>query len=134
MAKLHTDREILQAIFDMYRADYPAKGDPWLPIDVRAVASRLGTEPELLFGRLHFDMGARFKKADPGNSKTLLASIFEVNVGDKHHAVNFPYLTATLAGMVEQHRRNQWSLWISIGAIVVAVGTALGKFLGVIVG
>ena len=65
MERLHTDREILRVIYDMYRASYPSEGDPYLPIDVPAVAAKLGTEPKLLFGRLHFDMGARFKYKDP---------------------------------------------------------------------
>ena len=105
----------------MYNADYPAKGDPLLPVDLHAIAARLGCDVHLLFGRLHFDMGTRLRHRDPRNPNVTLASVFEVAVGSQRNVVNFPYLTAMLALLEERRRRDLWTVWLSIAAIVVAV-------------
>lgn len=125
MTQLHSDRKILRCIYDMYVADYPGKGDPHVPVDLTAVAERLGMLPHLLFGRLHYDMGTRFRHRDPTNPGNTLASIFEVKVGGTRHAVNFPYLAAVLAQLEETYRRDAWTIGLSIAAIIVAVGSAL---------
>jgi hypothetical protein len=129
MARIHTDRQLLRCIFDMYAANYPSKGDPHVPIDVEAVAKRLRCSPQLLFGRLHFDMGTRLKHRDPSDPRKVLASVFEIQVGEKRHTVNFPYLAAVLADLDEKSRRNAWTLWLSIGAIVVAIASAVVQLL-----
>ena len=124
MARLHTDRQILRCVFDMYEPDYPAKGDPHVPIDLQAIANKLGCPPNLLFGRLHYDMGTRLKHRDPTKPNAILASVFELAAGDKRHVVNFPYLAGVLAQLEEQWRRDLWTLWLSTIAIVVAVASA----------
>ena len=118
--RLHTDREVLRCIFDMYEADYPSKGDPHLPVDLTVIAANLRCSPHLLFGRLHYDMGARLRHPDPTDPKKTIASIFESAVGDKRHFVNFPYLAAHLAQLDNEHRRSSWTRWLAIGAVVVA--------------
>jgi len=128
MAKLHTDREILRCIYDMYRTDYPEKGDPLIPIDLAAVAAKLGCTPHLLFGRLHYDMGTRLKHRSPNDPNLTLASVFEMKAGNQRHVVNFPYLAAVLAALQEQRRRDLWTVWLSVGAIVVAVGSAVLQY------
>ena len=124
MAKLHTDREILRCIFDMYAAQYPSSGDPYLPIDARAIAARLNCSPELLFGRLYHDMGNRLRYVD-GNTRTAL---FELKVGNQMHCVNFPYLAAVLAEKQSQYKREVWALALSIVAVIVAVASAAVQF------
>lgn len=123
--KLHTDREILRCVFDMYKADYPAKGDPLLPVDLNAIAQQLGCDAHLLFGRLHYDMGTRLRHRDPRDPNVTLASVFEVAAGSQRHVVNFPYLTAMLALQEEKRKRDLWSVWLSIAAIVVATGSVI---------
>lgn len=125
MAKLATDQAILRCIFDMYSADYPEKGDPLLPIDLHAVATRLGCDARLLFGRLYYDMGTRLRHRDPRDPNVTLASIFEPRAGEQRHVVNFPYLTAMLALLEEQRRRDLWTIGLSIAAIVVASVSAI---------
>jgi len=91
-----------------YQADYPATRDPLLPIDVRRVAERLRCSPELLFGRLHYDMGARLRHRNPCDANLTEASIFEVKAGDEMHCVNFPYLSSHLANLEhEEHRASR---------------------------
>ncbi|MDB5923921.1 MAG: hypothetical protein JWN13_2857 [Betaproteobacteria bacterium] len=84
--RLHTDREILRCIFDMYASKYPSDGDPWLPIDATAVAARLKYPPELVFGRLYNDMGHRFRYMEG----TVRTALFEMNAGTQRHCVNSP--------------------------------------------
>lgn len=57
MNKLRADRCVLQCIFDMYLVPGPknasgrGENDPYISIDVPAIASKLDCNPELLFGR-----------------------------------------------------------------------------------
>jgi hypothetical protein len=125
---LRTDRQILMALYLMYRADYPTKGDPWLPIDIPAVAERLRCEPRLLFGRLHYDMGTRYKHRSPNDANLILASVFEMAAGDKRHVINFPYVVALLAGMQSENRRNWAAVALSIFAVVVSVAGVWVQF------
>lgn len=129
MGKIRTDREILRCLYDMYHADYPGKGDPLVPVDIPTVAKRLGCTPELLFGRLYYDMGTRLRYRDPKDPRVTLASIFEPVAGSVRHVVNFPYLTAVLAGQEEQRRRDLWTTGLAVLAIVVAVGSAIVQWM-----
>lgn len=129
MAKLHTDREILRCFFDMYSAEYPAKGDPLVPVDINAVAKKLGCDPHLLFGRLHYDFGTRLRHRDPKDPNLTLASIFEVSAGNQRHVVNFPYLAAVLASLEEKRRHNLWTVWVATAALIVAIGSSIVQFI-----
>jgi hypothetical protein len=110
----------------MYEADYPGikdqrgrtENDPYVPIDLIKVASRLNCKSELLFGRLyyHLDQKYRYKK-DSGSSVPL----FDLEIGSKRHAIHFSYLAAILAGLENEHHRQAWSLRISIIALVLSV-------------
>jgi hypothetical protein len=55
--RIPTDAQMLRCIYDMYRAQYPSAGEIFVPIDLRAVAAKLGEPAELIYGRLYFDMG-----------------------------------------------------------------------------
>jgi hypothetical protein len=128
--RLKTDREILRALYDLYVADYPAKGDPFVEIDVHAVAKKLGCGPELLFGRLYYDMGTRLRFRDPKDPNVSLASVYEKQVGPKRNCINFPYVAALLAGMDSEHRRNRVASVLSIIALGVSVLALLARFVG----
>jgi hypothetical protein len=41
-----TDRKLLQCIYRKYVTQYPQRGDPYLPIDIPAVAAELGCAEE----------------------------------------------------------------------------------------
>lgn len=134
MTKLHTDREVLRCIYDMYSGDSPRvdveAGHVFIPIDVEAVASRLGIDKHLLFGRLYYDLRVRHLHRDPSVPNTTVSTLFEKVVGPQRHAVNFPYLTAVLAGLQEQRRRDLWTTGLAILALVVAVATAVVQWVG----
>lgn len=128
--KLQTDRKILRCIFAMYRDDYPAKGDPFIQIDPIKVAAKLGCHPELLFGRLHYDMGTRLRHRDPRDPNKTLASVYEMKAGDKRHVVNFPYLAAVLAGLESENRKARIAIWLSGAALMVSVVGLVVQYMG----
>lgn len=109
----------------MYQGEYPGSlnpagrgaNDPYLPIDLRAVAKRLRCQPELLFGRLYYPLDAKYRyKQDSGAH----VNLFDLNYQHKGHAVHFPYLASILAGMEQEHRKTLWSLALSIAALIVS--------------
>ena len=132
MSNLPTDREVLKCIYEMYESSYPGtspeagrgENDPYIAIDVPAVAEKLGCKSELLFGRLYsyLDQKHRYKQ-DNG----ALVPLFYLKVGDKRHAVHFPYLAGILASHDEEYRKQMWSLGISLIALVLSVVSLAGN-------
>jgi hypothetical protein len=69
MKKLPTDRQVLRYIFEMYKTAYPGplgtsgrgSNDPYVPVDVKAVAERPGCDAELIFGRLYYHLDAKHR-------------------------------------------------------------------------
>lgn len=133
MARLKTDRQVLRAIYDRYESEYTKQASgqekPYIPVNVRALAEDLQCHAGILFGRLHFDYGTRFRVRKPDEPHVTLASVFEVAVGDQRHCVNFPYVAALLAGMDHEHRRNSIAIWVSAVALVVSVVGVLVQYM-----
>ncbi|MCQ4325772.1 hypothetical protein CXK94_08395 [Stutzerimonas stutzeri] len=130
---VHTDREVLEAVHDLYKEDFITKvnagdGRPMIPIDVRAVASSLGMNADMLFGRLYYDLAHRLRVRDPNNSTLVAASLFELKVGTDKHVVNIPYLAAELARQNEQRARHIWTVWLAILALTVSVASAILQY------
>ncbi len=132
MNKLPTDREVLKCIYAMYESSYPGvpagevrgANDPHLQIDIPAVAKRLKCKPELLFGLLYFHLDAKHRyKQDSGAH----VHLFLLNVANKHHAVNFPYLAAILANHNLEHRRQLWSVGLSLLALVLSAAAIIAQ-------
>jgi hypothetical protein len=122
---LHTDREILQTIFSMYEKQYPAVGDPLVPVDLPAVAKKLDCSPELLGARLIHDMAHRFSYTEQRGDIKVGTHLFEIGP----HRVNFPLLVATLASMNAEHNRNNRASRLSVAAIVVSAVSATAALL-----
>jgi hypothetical protein len=126
MNALPSDRYVLQCIYEMYKDQYPGSksedgrsaNDPYISIDVQALADKLECNPELLFGRLyyHLDKKHRYKQEDG-----TLVPLFHLSVGKKRHAVNFPYLASVLAGENRDYLRFILPLGLSSLALVVSV-------------
>lgn len=132
MSALPTDRRILECIYQMYQDAYPGKepgetrgkNDPYLPINITDVATRLGCLPELLFGRLYYHLDAKYRYEQDDGAQVHL---FSLKVGSERHCVNFPYLVAVLAEKDEEHSRQLWSVWLSIAALVLSVGAIVAQ-------
>ncbi|WP_020162990.1 hypothetical protein [Methyloversatilis discipulorum] len=133
MTPLGTDRYILQCIFNMYLRDYPGPrepggrgaNDPYIAIDIHALAHRMKCSPELLFGRLyyHLDQKHRYKRESGA-----VVSLFTLQAGEKRHAVNFPFLAAILAEKNQEFRRHVLALAISFLALGVSTASLLLSF------
>jgi hypothetical protein len=129
---LPTDREILRCIFKMYKSAYPGKetgetrgkNDPYLPIKITEVASRLGCSPEMLFGRLYYHIDEKYRYTQDNNAQVHL---FSLKVGTEMHCVNFPYLAAVLAEKNEERKRQLWSLGMAIAALIMSVASIIAQ-------
>jgi hypothetical protein len=134
MSKLRTDREVLRCIYSMYESAYPGvkpgqtrgENDPYVPIDVRAVASRLGAKPELLFGRLYYHLDAKHRYKQEGGASVHL---FLLDLQGKGHSVNFPYLASILAGHEQEYRKLFWSMVFSVAALLVSLASLVVSLL-----
>lgn len=134
MSKLPTDRQVLRCIYEMYEAAYPGvppgevrgENDPYLSIDVYAVAKLLDCKPELLFGRLYYYLDAKHRYKQENGA---LVSLFYLNLQGKRHCVHFPFLASVLAGHDDDHRRHSWSLAVSFVALVLSVAAIVAQVL-----
>ena len=110
----------------MYESTYPGKepgetngkNDPYLPIKVHDVATRLGCSPEMLFGRLYYHLDEKYHYTQDNDAQVHL---FSLKVGSVMHCVNFPYLAAVLAEKNEEHNRQLWPLGVAIAAMIDAM-------------
>ena len=132
LTSLPTDREILKCIFEMYKTTYPGKelgqargkNDPYLPIDIPEVASRLDCSSEMLFGRLYYHLDAKHRYIQDNGAQVHL---FSLKVGQEMHCVNFPYLAAVLAEKDEEHKKQIWSLGVAITALILSVASIIAQ-------
>ncbi|WP_296509052.1 hypothetical protein [Rhodoferax sp.] len=132
MNKPPTEREVLRRIYEMYESTYPGvhnersrgENDPYLSIDVEAVAKKLNCKPELLFGYLYYHLDAKHRYQQSDGTKVHL---FAIKVGNKRHGVNFPYLSAILANHDLEHRRQLWSIGLSMLALVLSAAAIVAQ-------
>lgn len=135
--RLSTDREILQCVYDMYAGDFKVNqvqpndkngNRIYIPIDVRAVAERLGDDPHVLFGRLYYHLAHQYgyKKSDGAS-----VELFAFKIGEELHCINYPYLAAILSEHLQQHSENVKAFWWSVSAFVVSIVSATAAVLAI---
>jgi len=128
--KIPTERQVLRCIYDMYLPHYPFQpekgpiGQVMIPVDLEAVAMRLGTDKYLLFGYLNSYLDHKYRHKTGENS---FIHLFAPVAGDMRHAVNFPYLAAILAGHDQEHSKFAWSLGVSLIALALSVGAIIAQ-------
>lgn len=128
MRRPPTDREILQKIHDRYLDKFGRfnKDDPeperdskvYVPIDCKALASELGVNPDIVFGRLYYHLDKKYGYTQEDGAKVHL---FSLKVGKDKHAVNFPLLSAVLAEIHQSWFRFTAPLVISGIALVISI-------------
>jgi hypothetical protein len=128
--KIATERQVLRCIYDMYLPHYPFQpekgqaGQVMVPIDMDAVADRLGMSKYLLFGYLNSYLDHKWRYKTGENS---YVHLYAPVVGDMRHAVNFPYLAAILADRDQEHSKFAWSLGVSLVALALSVGAIVAQ-------
>jgi len=122
LINIPTDLEILEEIHEMYISDYllNIKGREakiFVPIDCLRVARNLGTDGNIIFGRLYYDLDKRYgyKK-----NETSIVHFFSLKVGEDRHCINFPMLSSVLAGLINENKKFITTTKISILAIILA--------------
>ena len=125
--KIPTDKEILEVIFEHYKATFAGyaiskdrSSKIYVPIDCKKIADSLGTEGDIVFGRLYYHLERKHGYAQPDGSKV---HFFSLKVGNDAKCVNFPLLVSVLAGLQEEGRR----FWIANAASFLSLGVAIGS-------
>ena len=125
-----TERQVLRCIYDMYESSFPTKesniGKVFVEIDVEAIATKLGCDENILFGYLYYHLDHKHRYKTGENSSTHL---FTPKAGELHHAINFPYLAAILAGQDQEHSKFIWSLGVSLVALALSVGAIVAQLI-----
>jgi hypothetical protein len=128
LSRLPTDRKILQTIHDRYLGEFGKidKDSPepirsskiYGPIDCKAVATKLGVDPDIIFGRLYYHLNRKYSYTQDDGSKV---DLFTMKVGSDRHAVNFPLLSAVLAELHQSWFRFMVPLILSVAALVISI-------------
>jgi len=124
-----SDLELLECIYEQYKADfqlydkdsYVRKGKIYVPIDCKLVASKLGADPELVFGRLYYHLANVYRYQQ---SKDVEAKLFEFKVDGQLHCIQFPILASVVANLKADNKRHKSTLFASVFAVIVAIGAA----------
>jgi hypothetical protein len=125
-----TDLELLECIFNHYRAEFALydsdetirAGKIYVPIDCKLIAGKLRADPELVFGRLYYHLANVYKHQQ---SKGVEVKLFELEVDKQRHCIQFPVLASAVANLQADHQRYKHTLIASIFAVIVAVGAAV---------
>ena len=126
MKKLPTDYQILKTIYNLYIDDYLAFSDSnpnrrtqnYLPLDLTRIASILGMEENLLFGRLNYDLENRYGKEI---EESVFQHFFTPRLGNEKHCVHFPYLAGVLASMKWESRKFWLATSMSVLALFISI-------------
>jgi hypothetical protein len=124
----------MKTIFEIYEPLYPGieydsgvpgPNDPHMEIDIPKIAKRLKCRPELIHGILYFHLNEIYGYK---TSTDAVVRLFEKNVGNKVHCVNFPYLAAKFASLESERRNVNITRILSITALglsALALGAKL---------
>ena len=132
MARIPTDLEILDAIYEHYKDVYigvvEEKEKPvnYIPIDIPMIAKVLGAEPNSIFGRLYYHLEQKCGYQKTVDDRIVTVHFFSIEIGGKHHCVHFPLMMSVLAGLQKEHRESRTAFWTSILALVAsAIGLTI---------
>lgn len=133
MKPLPTDYELLAEIYRRYFDAYVAFDENastkrstknYVPIDVAAVARALGSESDLVFGRLYYHLESKygFDDGEGGEGRPApRVHFFAVRVGGDTHAVHFPLLASILADLRDQRAKHLLATWVSLIAFAMSL-------------
>lgn len=123
MRRPPTDFELLQAIYKRHRgeyADFPEGSRATklaVPIDIPAIASELGVDPNTVFGRLYHHLDPIYSTYSPDGSRK---GLFIAQPGTAKDLVVFPVLEAALAALWQERHRDLWTRSVAVLSLVIA--------------
>ena len=98
-----TDLKLLKTIQREYKDAYLNRGEQkerfYIPIDCKHIAEKMNVDSELVFQRLYTHLEKRYGYKNEDDSRV---HFFGLNVGDKIHCINYPYLCAILADLKDE--------------------------------
>lgn len=121
-----TDRLLLKKIYELYYSDFCSRQDKtednsgkiYIPIDCNLIAQVLKMNPQIIFGRLYYNLDKKYGyKQDNGTS----VHLFSLKVGKERHCINFPMLSAVLAELEQSYYRYTIPITISLFALVFSI-------------
>ena len=124
-----TDYELLWAIYEQHHDQFVYQSDTGktsvhVPLDVPAIASKLGVSPNSVVGRLYHHLDPMYaQEPDPTVGRTARKFLFSLRVGNEVNCINFPLMEAVLADLAQKRRRDRWTVGLALVSIGVAVGS-----------
>ncbi|MCS6098967.1 hypothetical protein [Shewanella baltica] len=135
MAKsVPTDLQILQVIYDMYYDDFcsfendnPTRAAKiFVPIDCQKIAYKLGTDGDIVFGRLYYHLANKYKYTDHGDKlSSSTVKLFEFQIGKDSKCVHFPFMASVLADLKIEARRFKLTLTASFIAVCISIASLM---------
>ena len=125
-----TDLQILQAIYDRYYDEFISyqKGGSqrrtknYVPIDIASISASLDTDPDIVFGRLHYHLNQKYSIIDKSdNSRAPFFDAFEVD----RHSVQFPLLASVLASLHDERSRFMKTVYLATASFVISIIAAV---------
>ena len=119
-----TDFELLLAICKRHRdeyANFPEGSRATknaVPIDIPAIASELGVDPNSVFGRLYHHLDPLYSTYSPDRKSR--KGLFIAQPGTAKDLIVFPVLEAALAGLWQERRRDLWTRSVAVLSLVIA--------------
>lgn len=123
MRRPPTDFELLQAIYKRHRdeyANFPEGSRATknaVPIDIPAIATELGVDPNSVFGRLYHHLDPIYSTYSPDGRRK---GLFIAQPGTAKDLIVFPVLEAALAGLWQERRRDLWTRSVAALSLVIA--------------
>lgn len=115
----HTDLEILEPIYRQVHSKYVAVSDgqeDYMLAHLEPVASKLGMDRRLLYGRLVYDLGQRYRHV-PKNQRVGIRLFSPASGAVK---VNVPFLASVVADLTEKQEKHNRSVRISVASALIA--------------
>lgn len=129
MKRPPSDFDLLKAIYERHHDDFMARTADRrtavvVPIDIPAVAAGLGTEPDIVFGRLYHHLDPLYGEDERDDGRPRKA-FFMAKAGEEADCVNFPLLEAVLAGLWQERNWQLWAVWASALSVAIAVAALI---------
>jgi hypothetical protein len=130
MRRLPTDLEILNVIYEDYHDEY-ASFDPkkparlakiYVPLDIPKIAAKLGTDEDIVFGRLfhHLDHKYGYEK-DDGSHVHFFANAIGTEPRRNVHCIQFPYMASVLADLRHEQWKVRRTFTVAVASLILSI-------------